>query len=277
MNKKLDNYKIIFGLKILKHLLVNFIDVFLVLYFLTISNQNILPLGIYKLVGVITIYGVMVILRNYCKSKNRVILLRIGIILSFLYFLMVILLKEKIIDYIYLLGVLYGLEQGFYYSVYNIMESDGIENKSKTKYMGLYTVMKNLITILFPLVFGSIIQTSGFMYAIYLALFIVLLQIILSFLFQDKNVPKSNKVNFKEFRKHISNHKPFKVMMASKICTGLTYSEGALSYVITIYIIRIFSQSISLGIFTSIFSMISVIVGILFIKTIRPKYYNTLM
>ena len=69
----------------------------------------------------------------------------------------------------------------------------------------------------------------------------------------------------------------YKKIGFNKICTGLTYSEGALSYVVTIYIIRVFNESISLGIFTAIFSFISALLGFLFVKTIKPKQYKKLM
>lgn len=173
--------------------------------------------------------------------------------------------------------MLYGLEEGFYYSVYNMIESDGIDNKDRTKYVGVYTAVKNIVSIIFPLIFGGMIQKSGFINATIFALFIVIFEIILSNLFKDNNIPKSNKTNFKEFKNIVKNNKGFKNIMVMKICSGLTYSEGALSYVITIYIIKVFSESISLGIFTSIFSVISVIIGILFIKIIKNKYYVPLM
>ncbi len=147
MKAKLDNYKILFSLRILKSILNNFVDVFLVLYFLTVSNSNILPLGIYKLVSVVAIWLVIFLVRNHCKSKGRIRFMRIGIVLYFIYFLSIILLKEKVVDYIYFIGLLYGLEEGFYYSVYNMIESDGVENKDRAKYIGTYTLTKNIISI----------------------------------------------------------------------------------------------------------------------------------
>ncbi len=277
MIKKLNNYKILFLLRLLKSILNNFVDVFLVLYFIKVSNSNILPLGIYKLVAMFTVWVVMFFARNYCKSKGRIVFLKIGIVLYFVYFLSIIILKEKVVDYIYLMGLLYGLEEGFYYSVYNMIESDGVDNKDRTKYVGVFTAAKNIVSIIFPLIFGGMIQKSGFINATIFALFIVIFEIILSNLFKDTNIPKSNKTNFKEFKDIVKNNKGFKNIMAMKVCAGLTYSEGALSYVITIYIIKVFSESISLGIFTSIFSVISVIIGILFIKIIKNKYYVPLM
>ena len=99
MLAKMNNYKILFSLRILKNILNNFIDVFFVLYFLTVSNSNILSLGIYKLIAIIAIYFVILLSRNFCKSDKRIYLLRIGIILYFFYFWAIIFLKEKIVDY----------------------------------------------------------------------------------------------------------------------------------------------------------------------------------
>lgn len=277
LSKRLNNYKILFSLRILKSILNNFVDVFLVLYFLKVSNSNILPLGIYKLVSVIVIYLIIFLTKNKCKSEGRIKFLRIGMILYFVYFLSIIILKEKIVDYIYLIGLLYGLEEGFYYSVYNMIETDGVENKDRTKYIGIYTLVKNLISVLFPLLFGSLIQKSGFINTTIWVLFIVVIEIVLSNIFKDTNIPTTDKTDFKSFDKIVKKSKEFQSIIFSKIGEGLTYSEGALSYVITIYIIKVFSESISLGIFTSIFSIISALIGVLFVKAIKPRQYNFLM
>lgn len=271
------NYKVLFLLRLLKSILTNFVDVFLVLYFINVSNNNILPLGIYKLVAMSTVWIVIFLLKNICKSKNRVWLMRIGMIIYFFYFLAIILLKEQVVNYIYLIGLLYGLEEGFYYSVYNTIESDGIENENREKYLGMYNGLKNIISIIFPLFFGSLIQSSGFINTIAIVLIIVVLQIILSIMLEDHNIPCSNKTNFRKFKEAMKEYPEIKSVIKNQICSGLTYSEGALSYVITIYIIKIFSESISLGIFTSIFSFISVIIGFLFVKVIKPKYYIKLL
>ena len=87
----MNNYKVLFSLRTLKNILTNFVDSFLVLYFLDISDRNIVPLGIYKLVAIIAIYSVILLTRNFSKSKNRANLMRIGIILDFAYFLTIIL------------------------------------------------------------------------------------------------------------------------------------------------------------------------------------------
>jgi YQGE family putative transporter len=277
MEKKMSNYKVLFGLRVLKSIISSFVDIFLVLYFLNISDSNILPLGIYKLVAVITIYLVIFLNRNFAKSKHRANLMRIGIIFDFVYFTTIILLKDKVVDYIYLIGLLYGLEEGFYYSVYNMLESDGISNEERPKFTGSYTATKSILSIIFPLIFGSLIYATGFLKALAIVFVIVVIRIILSFIFKDKNIPNTNKTNMKEFFKLTKNSKKFKQMYLIEFFNGLTYSEGAFSYIVTIYIIKVFSNSFSLGVFTSIFSVITCIIGILFAKIIKKEHYATMI
>ena len=273
----MNNYKVLFLLRTLKSIFTTFLDSFLVLYFLDVSESNILPLGIYKLVAMSTVFIVIFLLRNLCKSKHRVNLMRIGIVFNFIYFLAIILLKENVVEYIYLVGFLFGLEEGFYFSVYNTIESDGVTNEERAKFTGNYTAVKSVLSIVFPLIFGGLIHATGFIKSLIIILVIVILQIILSFIFEDKNIPKGNKTNLKEFYNIVKENKIIKNVYVNRLFSGLTYSEGALSYIVTIYIIKVFSTSVSLGIFTSIFSLISCIIGLLFARCIKKKHYNLLI
>ena len=271
----MNNYKVLFSLRTLKNILTNFVDSFLVLYFLDVSDRNIVPLGIYKLVAIIAIYSVIFLTRNFSKSKNRANLMRIGIILDFVYFLTIILLKDKVVNYIYLVGLLYGLEEGFYYSVYNILESDGITNEERAKFAGTYTAIESILSIIFPLIFGSLISATGFLKSLTVVFIIVIVRIILSFIYKDNNVPKSNKTNMKKYFELTNKDKRFKQMYKVEFLNGIVYSEAAFSYIVTIYIIKVFSDSFSLGVFTSIFSVITFVIGILFAKFINKKYYSS--
>lgn len=271
----MSNYKILFILRVLKNIITSFVDSFLVLYFLDVSNSNILPLGIYKLVAIIAIYSVIFLTRNFSKSKHRANLMRIGIILDFIYFLTIILLKDKVVNYIYLVGLLYGLEEGFYYSVYNILESDGITNEERAKFAGTYTAIESILSIIFPLIFGSLIYATSFLKSLIVVFVLVVIRMILSFIYKDNNIPKSDKTNMKEYFELTKKDKRYKQMYIVEFLNGLVYSEAAFSYIVTIYIIKVFSDSFSLGVFTSIFSIITFIIGILFAKFIKREHYKS--
>lgn len=269
----LNNYKILFLLRILKSILALFTESFLVLYFLKLSNNNILPLGIYNLISVTVIFFTIFLLRNKCKNKNRIWLLRIGIILDLIYFLMIILLKEKLIKYIYIFGIVYGLEEGFYFSIYNILESDGIDNENRAKFNGNYKAISNLLGIIFPLIFGGLIAATNFRKSIVLVLIIIIVRMILSFKLKDTNIPKDCKTDLKTYFKLIKKHKSLKYVHIINIASGLTYSAGAFLSVITVYIIKVCKNSVSLGMFTSIITLFMALIAYLYANVINNKNY----
>ncbi len=269
----MNNYNILFILRLLKNIVNNFLHSFLVLYFLDISERNILPLGIYNLFAVLTIFGVVFFTRNITKSKNRIILLRLGIFLDLIYFLAIILLRENIINYIFLVGFLFGLSNGFYYSANNILESNGVNNKDRAKFTGSYTAVEAILSIFFPLIFGSLINATGFLKSLVIVIAIVIFRIFLSFLFKDNYIPESKKVDLKKYYQLTNNDIRFKQTYRVQFFNGIVISEAAFSYIITIYIIKVFSNSFSLGVFTSVFNVITFFIGIFFAKFLKKQNY----
>ncbi|MGN1310330.1 MAG: MFS transporter [Clostridia bacterium] len=273
----MNNYKVYLSMRIVKTILNGFIDSFFVLYFLDVSHSNILPLGIYKLIAISAIYAVMFFSRNFCTSKKRINLTRTGIILNLLYFLAIIILRENVTKYMYIVGLLYGLGEGFYFSVYNNIESDGIKNEERAKYLGTYRALSAIISIIYPLVFGGIIYETGFIKSLLILMVMVVALIVLSFMIKDHNVPKKAKTDLRAYANIAKKNEVIKKSYIVQFFDGLTYSEGAFSYIVTIYIIKVFSNSVSLGIFTSIFSLITALLGILFAKCIKPKHYASII
>lgn len=154
-----------------------------------------------------------------------------------------------------------------------MLESDGVKNSQRAKFQGSYTATKAVLSIVFPLVFGSLIYATGFLKSLIIVLIIVALRIILSFIFRDENIPKGKKADLKKYFELTKNDKRFKQLYKVEFFNGMLYSEAAFSYIVTIYIIKVFSNSFSLGIFTSIFSAITCIIGILFARYIKEKHY----
>lgn len=270
----MSSYKVLFILRILKNVLTGFVESFFVLYFLDVSDNNILPLGIYKFIAVTAIYGAIFFVRNLAKSKYRVHLMRVGIFLDLAYFCTIILLKNRLVDYIYIVGVLYGLEEGIYYSVYNMIESDEITNEERAKFTGTYTAVQAVLSIAFPLVFGSLIYANGFIKSLALVVAIVLIRIFFSLYLKPKGIPKEKKTNIKKYLQRTETIPLFKQLYITEFFYGVIFTEGAFAYIVTIYIVRVFSNSFSLGIFTSLFSLVTCVIGMLFAKCMKKEHYG---
>lgn len=267
------NYKTLFILRLLKSTIEIFVNSFFVMYFLTVSNQNVVKLGIYYILVYFTVYLSIRLLGNYSKGKNRINLLRVGIILNLVYFLLILFLQEKIVSYIYLMAIIYGLEEGFYYSVYNNFESISIKKKDRAKFSGIYTVIKSLISIIIPILFGSIITKSGFGKCTAIIVVLAILQIITSFIFKDEQIKDLEKLNLKEYKNQIKKYKEMKKMHYVSFINGIIFT-GAYQSLVTLYVIKVLKSSIELGAFSSIFAIITCFLGFFFAKILPKKYYK---
>ena len=269
----ISNYKTITLLRVLKSVIDLFIDTFFVMYFLNLSNNNIIPLAVFYLIVYATVYITIFSVKNFCKRKKRVNLLRIGILLNFVYFLIIFLLRENMVHFSWLIAIIYGLEEGFYYSVYNNFESSGIKNGERKKYLGIICVLKSILSIIIPLIFGSVMSVQGFEKCLIIVLVLVAFQIILSFIYKDEIVNEQKRTDFKSFVDLVGKNEKIKTVYKMYMFNGIIYS-GAFRSIIAIYIIRVFTDSFSYGIFTSVFAAITAIVGFYFAKLSKPKNYK---
>ena len=104
----MNNYKVLFSLRVLKSIIDTFIDTFFVLYFLDVSSDNIVPLGVYYIIMVSVVYLTIYACRNFARTRHRVRLLRIAMVLDLVYFFLIITLQAQVVQYMYLLGLLRG-------------------------------------------------------------------------------------------------------------------------------------------------------------------------
>jgi len=272
----MSNYKSLSILRILKSTISLFVNSFFVMYFLSLSNNNVAKLGVYYMIIYCLVFITYYLFRNICKTNKRIHLFRLGILLDFIYFLLIFILREKIVDYVYLIAVIYGIEEGMYYGVYNNLESTGIDNKQRAKFTGIYTFISSIISILVPILFGAFINEKGFSNCVIIVLALSICQILVSIVYKDVELKDTSGVNLTKYHDIIMSNKVIKDMYTVCILNGLVFS-GAFSKIVTLYIIKVLSSSLSLGIFTSVFAIISSIIGLLIAKVIPSKSYSSIL
>lgn len=272
----MSNYKTLAILRLLKSTIEIFINIFFVMYFLELSNNNIFKLGIYYIVVNSTIFFTIYFVKNFCKTNKRINILRLGILFNFIYFLMLVLLKEKMVDYMLFIGIIYGLEEGLYYSVYNFFESNGIPNNKRAMFTGIFTSLKSLIVIIIPLVFGTVINENGFIKCIIMVLVLVIFQLIFSFLFKDVKLENKSKTDIKKYKEVTKDNIAVKDINKVMFLYGIIYT-GSFRDIITVYTISMLGSSLSLGIYNSIFAIFACLLGILFAKVIPKGMYKQVM
>lgn len=261
MKKKIKTEQnIIIIMDVIKKIMTIFLGPFLTAYFISTSTNSILNIAIYYIFTYATMALSTLVVAALAEKRNRIKIFRIGIILNFIYILIIILLKEKIINYLPIISILYGISASCYYFPYNLFIINKVKNTERTNYMVKLFITISVVGILFPIIFGSIITITNYILTAVIVLFISLIQIILSFFITDNHNGDLEEYNLKKAWLELKKNKQVINCLAGEFFIGMNICNGALETVMVILILNSFKTNINLGIITSIATLLSVLV-----------------
>lgn len=261
MKKKIKSEQnIIIIMDAIKKIMTIFLGPFLTAYFINTSTNSILNIAIYYIFTYATMALSTLVVAALAEKRNRIKIFRIGIILNFIYILIIILLKEKIINYLPIISILYGISASCYYFPYNLFIINKVKNTERTNYMVKLFITISVVGILFPIIFGSIITITNYILTAVIVLFISLIQIILSFFITDNHNGDLEEYNLKKAWLELKKNKQVINCLAGEFFIGMNICNGALETVMVILILNSFKTNINLGIITSIATLLSILV-----------------
>lgn len=261
MKKKIKTEQnIIIIMDAIKKIMTIFLGPFLTAYFISTSTNSILNIAIYYIFTYATMALSTLVVAALAEKRNRIKIFRIGIILNFIYILIIILLKEKIINYLPIISILYGISASCYYFPYNLFIINKVKNTERTNYMVKLFITISVVGILFPIIFGSIITITNYILTAVIVLFISLIQIILSFFITDNHNGDLEEYNLKKTWLELKKNKQVINCLAGEFFIGMNICNGALEIVMVILILNSFKTNINLGIITSIATLLSILV-----------------
>ena len=261
MKKKIKTEQnIIIIMDAIKKIMTIFLGPFLTAYFISTSTNSILNIAIYYIFTYATMALSTLVVAALAEKRNRIKIFRIGIILNFIYILIRILLKEKIINYLPIISILYGISASCYYFPYNLFIINKVKNTERTNYMVKLFITISVVGILFPIIFGSIITITNYILTAVIVLFISLIQIILSFFITDNHNGDLEEYNLKKAWLELKKNKQVINCLAGEFFIGMNICNGALETVMVILILNSFKTNINLGIITSIATLLSILV-----------------
>lgn len=244
----------------IKKIMTIFLGPFLTAYFISTSTNSILNISIYYIFTYATMALSTLVVAVLAEKRNRIKMFRAGIILNFIYILIIILLKEKIINYLPIISILYGISASCYYFPYNLFIINKVKNTERTNYMVKLFITISVVGILFPIIFGSIITITNYILTAVIVLFISLIQIILSFFITDNHNGYLEEYNLKKAWLELKKNKQVINCLAGEFFIGMNICNGALETVMVILILNSFKTNINLGIITSIATLLSILV-----------------
>ena len=277
MKNKKTEANVILGINALKIIMIIFTGPFLTAYFIKKSAESINDLSIYYIFSYIILAIGSFAVASIVKNKFRIGMFRVGVIINFFYIMVIIVLKEKIIDNLWLISILYGLSASAYFFPYNLFVINKIENSERTRFTVKSIIVESLVEVLCPILLGSIITVTNYELTAIIILVISFIQIILSFKLTPERENELPKFKAKDTWNRLKKNKQIQKMSIVEFFVGMNTSDGALKILITILIFNSFKTDMNLGIITSIISILAIIVLQIYEKVYKNRNDSKLL
>lgn len=269
-NKKIEA-DIIIAINAMKKIMILFLGPFLTAYFIKTSKESLIDLSLYYVFSYIILAIGSFLVASIIKNKFRIGMFRIGVILNFFYIMFIIILKEKIVDHLGLMSILYGISSSAYWFSYNLFSINKIENIKRTEYTVKSKIVSSTIGIICPILLGTIITATNYELTAVIILFISIIQIILSFMLTPDKENELPKFNLKNTWNNLKDNNQIRKTSLVEFLIGMNVSDGALEILMTILIFDSFKTNMILGIITSITTILSMIFVYIYGKVYKNK------
>lgn len=193
------------------------------------------------------------------KHVDRTLIIRIGVIFLSIFYMVVLLLGEKAVNYTYMLGAILGIGYGFYWLAYNVLTFEVTEPETRDLFNGILGSLQSFGGMVGPLLAGYIITLmdnfKGYSTIFFLSFFLFFLAIVCSFYLKKRTATGRFFIRevFKE-RKHNTN---WRSVLFAHLTQGSR--EGLFIFIITIWVYIETNSELSLGLFNFLISLCSFI------------------
>ncbi|EGW35963.1 MFS transporter [Desulfosporosinus sp. OT] len=235
---------------------VSLSNIFFNIYLWKISH-NLETAAVFNLFQFTTVPFVFFMATHLFKQKGIIISIRLGLLVHVCFFLLVLLLKNKIAFLAPGFGVLMGLGQGLYYFGYNVSTYDWTNNQNRDKFSGLNGVASALAGMVAPLLGGAIIGSLG-TFTGYIAVFsIMVICFMLATTVTRTFVVNTRKpqCNFTQARALIGAE--WRQVSWSMFFRGLR--EGVMSFLLILIYYEFSQNELQLGFFNFVLSIITLL------------------
>lgn len=237
-----------------------FLGPFLTAYLFKVAVENIKIISMYNILSYIAISVVALIIGRILKNKYQMQIFRIGMISKFIQLAILIILGDNVVNYIWILAIVAGFSMETWSFPLNLFSSKLVLNDEKKDFIVYKTILNNLVKVLIPFLLGSIISIKSFETTTIIIFILSFIQILLSFKmkFKMKNNNENKKLDIIKEVNHIKNNIKLQRFYKMKFFKGMAY-EGALDTAVTLLIIMSFNSDFSLGVITSIISLLAML------------------
>ena len=236
-----------------------FVSTFLISYIYSISNNYVMNIGLFYAFNYVAMGIMYYIVSSLIDKTNRVWFYRLAIVVRAAFILSVIFVGEALAQLVILAGALHGFSEACYWTSYNLMKNELVSKSLIKKYSINQMMIEKSVSIVVPLVLGSLIDAESFKSSAIIVLVIAVIEMVVSMFIKSRR-PKDSSFDFKEFIQKTKELGEQKCLVVDCVVNGGLYGfVTTVSPMATIMIMYSFGSNFSLGLLTSVFSFFAMV------------------
>ncbi|MGD9677451.1 MAG: MFS transporter [Vulcanibacillus sp.] len=251
-------------------------NTFINVYLWKITNDYIL-LGWFNFFQYLSIMVTFIVAGRVIKVIDRVILLRVGIGLLLLFYLVALLLGVKVANNSELLGILIGIGQGFYWFSFNQLYFEITEPEDRDFFNGWEGLLTSFAGIVAPFLAGIIIINrvgfAGYKIIFFVSLIVFLLAILTSFFIYKRQSLGGYQIT-NVIKQTVSDHDWRSIVIAVSAQGG---REGLILFLIGLLVYIYSNNEFILGTYSTVVSFVALITYYFVGKFIKRNWRNSSM
>jgi YQGE family putative transporter len=200
---------------------------------------------------------------RWCKERSFLSIIRIGLFGNALFFMVLGVLGESLVDYLLPLAFMHGIVQGLYWLPAVQYGIEFSKPKRRARFFAALAVTAQIVGILIPLVFGYIIAHEGSYQLLFYSLSgIFILGTLLVVVFMVPNKGKRGVYHLPSMVKILKTHRESRQLLIVFFILGLTI-WGAMELMMPLLVYRETGSALTLGIVASILPGVEILSSML--------------
>ncbi|MFD1135755.1 MFS transporter [Paenibacillus urinalis] len=248
--------------------------------FLWKSKQDFAMIGWFTISQQIGLVLTFWLAGKWVKEHNKMNALRLGILLSGVFYLLVLGLDQHAVSYIWPLGLLLGASLGLFWLAFNVVYFEVTDRDNRDLFNGWVGLIGSFVGIVGPWISGMIISISvanqGYQYIFMISMLVFGIGVVFSFFLKKRKTEGT--YNWNEPVKQLSERgNPWRWAGPALAAQGIR--EGVFSFLVNLLVYITTTQEAKLGQFYLITSFVALVSYHVIGKWYKPayRYYGTLV
>lgn len=238
------------------------------------SNQMI-DIGLYNLAIVAIQPFAFIAAGKVAKKIDRIVVLRLGVILLSLFFVIVLVFGSNGTQNVLLFGLLLGTGYGFYWLAYNVLTFEITEPETRDFFNGFLGIMISLSGMIGPFFAGIVISSfealTGYTVIFFVSLLLFVCAVVLSFFIERRSAKGT--FTLETVYQETKVNKNWRNVLYAHFFQGLR--EGIFAFVVIIFVYIATNSEMAIGTFSLLMSFTQFIMYYLVSRFLLEKHRKT--